>query len=286
MKNKTKMLAIVVVYNPNIYELVDNINQYLDSVDELIIWLNSELDEKQKKYISNNLLCEHFFFAGKSENDGISIALNFATDYAIKNDFCFLLTMDQDSYWENFSLYRSYIEQENHLNTNVGIWGPCVVDKATGLTNREEYPDHVITSGAVYKVKDLKKIGKFNENYFVDAIDEEICLRASMYGISTKRISDASLFQEFGESKKVKLLGKTTTTPNYSAFRYYYIVRNHIWLIKNEYVSKNIKKRMLKSYVINPLVKVLIFEDRKYIKLKRIFKGIIDGLRGEDKIIC
>lgn len=66
--------------------------------------------------------------------------------------------MDQDSYWENFSLYRSYIEQENHLNTNVGIWGPCVVDKATGLTNREEYPDHVITSGAVYKVKDLKKL--------------------------------------------------------------------------------------------------------------------------------
>ena len=49
-------------------------------------------------------------YVGCGDNVGISRALNFAWEYANDNDYDGILTMDQDSIWDNLGQFLSKIE--------------------------------------------------------------------------------------------------------------------------------------------------------------------------------
>lgn len=276
-----KILGIVVIYKPNINKLISNINKYIDDISYLIIWENSTLLRSEKNLIIDNCInSEKIIFAGNGINQGLSIAFNYALDKANKCRYEYLMTMDQDSEWINFSNYLSKLKQIN--NSKIAVFGPKVInvfdDHFFENDNDEvSLTDFVISSGAVYKVNILSTIGGFADKYFIDAIDEEICYRAFASGYETVRINSSFLLQEFGKYKKKKILGRSFATSNYSPFRYYHITRNHLWLANSKYVNKHQKKVMIYNYVLCPVVKVF-FERDTFKKLIAIFKGIVDGI--------
>ena len=67
--------------------------------------------------------------------------------------------------------------------------------------------------------------------------------------------------------KKSFFSKKKIGVSNYSAFIYYYIIRNHIWLTKCSYVTKKEKKSIKHNYVIMPFLKVILFEKNKINKI-------------------
>lgn len=280
-----KILGVVVVYKPDILELIDNINQYIKSIDKLIIWENSKILEDDKKNICTKIYDSFkVIFKGTGENVGISKAINYSINYANNNQYSYLLSMDQDSYWINFQQFKANVLKSK--NKSIGIFGPKIINEYAQndiiIKNgklMEEVP-YVITSGSLYKTEIFKKIGCFKESWFIDALDEEICYRARNFNIKTAAYNDNNVFikQKFGNFEMKDFFYRTVGISNYSSFRYYYIIRNHIWLLKCDYVDIKEKMSIFYSYVFIPFIKVIIFEDNKINKIQRMIKGVFDGM--------
>lgn len=180
--SKDSIIGVVVVYNPDINKLINNINCYIQKIDKLLLWQNSSITKEDKKKIIDGCKCsEKIVFCGDGYNRGLDVAFNEALVIASKEKYMYLMTMDQDSTWLEFDKYLSTIMSVN--NDQVVIFGPKVINAFDATdSNQKEYSvvktDFVISSGAVYKVDALNLIGGFIDGYFIDAIDEEICFRA------------------------------------------------------------------------------------------------------------
>ena len=277
-----RILCCIVVYNPNMVTLLENIRSLINDVSRVLIWQNSELKRDEINTIKSCFGNDKLIIVGNGTNNGIPKALNYAISQMRELACDYLLTMDQDSIWVNFHQFKLYVEScPKHL-----IYGPEIIAN----TDLQRYSSrveqlsivengYVITSGMLCHEKVFSRVGLFNEELFIDAVDEEYCYRARQKGIKSVQIQGAYLRQQFGESKVVSFAGKKTIVSNYSAFRYYYIVRNHIYLLRTKLPSKAERKSIIINYVRAPIFKCILFESGKIKKLWAISRGIYAGMR-------
>ncbi|MFL2145235.1 hypothetical protein [Desemzia sp. FAM 24101] len=277
------ILGVVFLYFPNIDQFISNINCYIGNIDKLIIWQNSSIDVHTKDLIRQKTNAKKIVFRGNGENIGLPIAINNVLS-EFGNSYEYLLTMDQDSRWLNFEEYMKAIEENKDKNQRIGIYGPQIITKYSCPNSAsEDIVDHVITSGAMYRIEIFRKIGGFREDYFIDALDEEICLRARKNKIETLKVNKGVLFQEFGDTVEKTFFGKKFFYMKHSSFRNYYIVRNHIYLLKEYNMNFEKKNQIIQSYIIRQAIKILLFDESKLSKLNNIYKGIIDGIKFKKK---
>ena len=275
------VLCVVVVYRPEISLLIENIQGFIDDVKKVIVWQNSELATEDIYHLNSSFDNGKLILAGTGNNVGIPKALNYAADHMREFQCDYLLTMDQDSRWVNFHSYVSFVGN----GPKDKIYGPEVIAN-TDTNNKDKKNKHlsikgtgfVITSGMLCHCDVLCKVGRFNETLFIDAVDEEYCYRARQKGIQSVQVHGAYLRQQFGESTIASFAGRKTIVPNYSPFRYYYIVRNHIYLLRSSLPTKEEKRNIYINYVRAPLIKCLLFENHKAEKLRAIVRGIFSGL--------
>lgn len=276
--------GIVILYNPDIAQVIENINRYLPHIGRLMIWANSPVGDR-------DVLLGQLSDAGKvdfvqsEENSGIPKPLNEAVRRAREGGFDFLLTMDQDSTWQNLPVYLEKARELHSKDSSVMITGPSIVESGDGKLPDDfnapsgvRYDSYIITSGALYDMKLFDEAGTFPEIYFIDAVDEEICLRAASRGYKYALISDGIMLHNFGKRSEHKLLGKTVVTHDYSEVRYYYTVRNHMWLIRCRRVPFGHKMKLLKLHVITSFARIILFEDNKKTKFSSAFRGLREGL--------
>jgi rhamnosyltransferase len=279
--NSTKLSAVIVTYYPIVKETINNILQFIEWVDTLIIWENTPLHERQKYKISIDSYSDKIIYMGTSVNEGMAYALNKSVEWSIKNNFTHILTMDQDSYWINFGEYREKII-ENFRNDSIGIIGPHIIAehrKSAYLMEEACVVDSVITSGSIFRLDIFSKIGFFREDYFIDAVDLEFCYWAKRNGFKTVILRDCYLKQEYGNTNVKYFLFRKVLTSNYSSDRLFLIVRNHL-LLWREYkeLSKAQKKTILKEYTTYRVAKILLYESNKLKKIYSIIKGSYFGL--------
>jgi len=280
-----RIIGIIFVYNPKIEELIYNIHQYIENIELLILWQNSILSIKDQillKSIDENRI----LILGDGTNIGLAKPVNLIlAKYG--NMYQFLLTMDQDSTWVNFEDYVDSIidNLEIFKENNIRIFGPqLITDMSQQITEIEDkIVDHVITSGAIYTIDIFKTIGGLREDYFIDALDEEICWRALKYGIKTIRISKAVLFQKFGDTTTKRFLFIKANYMKHTVLRNYYIVRNHIYLLKEYKAPIKTKILICYNYILSALVKILLFDRKRFAKTKAIFTGIYHGIKMKKK---
>ena len=115
-----KIAAIVVVYHAEKRILFQNIEAFASSVDTIIIWRNSPDDLAYLEKWRSKMV-----FMGDGTNRYMAKPLNEAIDYCISKGYDYLLTMDQDSCWEDFN---RFIELVNALPKDglVAIYAPNV----------------------------------------------------------------------------------------------------------------------------------------------------------------
>ncbi|OCW95446.1 hypothetical protein A9168_01945 [Macellibacteroides sp. HH-ZS] len=265
-----KLAAVVITYYPDIEDTKNNIRQYIEYIDKLIVWENTPEKDRSLFDLDLSEYSNKIIFLGTKKNEGIAYALNKSSEWALTNGFTHLLTMDQDSYWLNFKLYKDYIC--NNFIENVSTYCPNVNNIYPKLDSYIEL-NECITSGSIYNLKYISEIGFFREDYFIDAVDLEYCYKGISKGYKTMLVPIGELKQKFGD---VTLIKKWTTN-NYSAIRNYYIVRNHIILWK-EYPKLFNKKSFLFTRVIKTPVKIILGEKSKLEKCSAIIKGLISGL--------
>lgn len=270
--------GVVILYNPD-DSIFNNINSYISRMSILYVIDNSECKNwdiimqiksiKKIQYIDNN------------GNYGIGYSLNLAANLAKASGFNWLLTMDQDSRFAENGLDYLIDFIENNDCCNIGIISPRHIDKnkpyklTTGIT--EELS--VMTSGNLINLEIYSKIGGFREDYFIDSIDEDYCLRLNKNGYKVLRINDSVLFHKVGNTVEYKIFFIKTAATNHPPIRKYYIMRNKLDLISNNFLvyPKFCFKHLRKLF--SKWITTLIFENNKLEKQKYIFLGIIDFIR-------
>lgn len=270
---KTKILATIIVYNPDLNLLLTNIKSFIDDIDLLLVWENSTLPDKEKEIIKQ-ISSSKIFFHNEGENKGISYPLNYAWLFAQRNEFNYLLTMDQDSIWIGFNSYLNHCL--NISKKEKAIFGPNLLP--TEKQHEICIPfDHVITSGCFIAIEILNKIGGYYTNFFVDGIDVELCYRARKNGYNIYQISECQLKQRFGDPQKINLFGFKFTTNNYSAMRLYNILCNHIIIIRKYGMTKFLCRQIFYIYILKFSIKIILGEKDKWNKIKAIYKGVWKG---------
>lgn len=267
-----KILAIMVVYHPVIDHTLQNIQAIIEDVDCLLIWQNSTLSlEEQARLNISQKIC----LIGDSTNKGISYALNYSLSFAIENGYEYLLTMDQDSYWINFKEHKeAFFQLENRDNIIYGAW-------QKGAINKTKFPNiykmrWVITSGTIYSVELLKRIGGFQQRFFVDSIDIELCLRATKFGCDIMANRNSVMRQTYGTPMSRRFLGRERKYCLYAPSRIKNIFMNLV-LLYRKYKAKEL---ITEFYDFSFLTWKAILLDRNTSGklLKAYFIGITKGV--------
>jgi rhamnosyltransferase len=271
MNDKMRLLGIVITYYPNIEETKRNIMSYIQNVEKLIIWENTPLYDRSKYKISIPEYENKILYMGEQDNMFIAYPLNCAIKFGQKNGFTHILTMDQDSYFEegHFKKYKQIIFENSE---KIAIYGPNTNDGDKDKSDIPHKKHELITSGNIINLALFSEIGFFREDYQIDCVDIEFCARARRDNYDCLMVGSVVMKQRFGNTINIKGLFYTS---NYPPFRLYYISRNNILFFK-EYPWSGVNRII--NYILKPTIKILLSENQKMGKILSILKGIKDGI--------
>ena len=275
METEVKITAGIVLFNPDIGRLEENINAIAQQVKAIVLIDNHSKNLFEiKKLISSY---QNVHLIENTKNEGIAYALNQILKYSESLFANWVLTLDQDSVVpENLiSEYCRFLNLQH-----IGLLTCIVEDRNVGTLgnvndNQKEYTelDHCITSASLINISVANEIGGFDNQLFIDSVDHDFCIRVKLAGYSIIRVNSVHLLHEVGHSKIVKFLGKENIIFNHSPFRHYFIIRNKI-IIGRKYQRKVFyTRKAIKHFLL-----VVIFESSKVRKFVSMLKGFYDGM--------
>jgi len=271
------ILAVIITYHPNLQRLYQNVESFAHDVNGIMIWDNTEGDnwfEKTDLHKLHPLL----IYCSERANRGIAYGLNQAWNYARTHQYDTLLTMDQDSVFENFSIYKQHVF-EHWGQHGLSVFGPLTLQLKEATKNIQNM-DHVITSGMFVPVSLLDAVGGYCNDFLVDGIDVDLCYHLREKGYHVYRDNQSVLHQIYGEPQSRCIFGVTLHSPGYSPFRLYGIFRNHIIIWQRYHYPQTLLWHIVSLYLFGFVIKgVILIENNKWSKLKAVVKGIHDGLR-------
>ncbi|KRL90893.1 glycosyltransferase [Lactobacillus kalixensis] len=273
-----KVTAGIVLFNPDINRLKENVSAIESQVDEIIFFDNGSKNISEIKIMVAGINSESVLLTS-SKNIGIAQALNEIARYAIKNKYKWLLTLDQDSV-----VYPNLIAQyKKKLNLpHLGQISCKRVDrniKDDNITFNDcsvKEVKYCITSGTLINLEALKKINGFDGKLFIDWVDNEVCCALRKAGYKTYELNYKGLLQEMGKATFSVFLRKKIYTPNYPAIRYFYNARNSIYTARKYPTEENVCIKVLQQCKVQ--IHIIIFEKNKLKKFCSIARGIRAGL--------
>jgi len=279
---KSSVAGVVVLYNPE-DAILDNVNSYIDEIDLLYVVDNSDI----KSAALVELLRENvkIVYVDNQGNQGIAHALNVGCNKAIEDGYEWILTMDQDSMATLGMLKEmfDFFSLSNDMD-RISIIAPFHANPfCSESAVRQPYSEVLttMTSGNLLNLSSYKEIGSFNEELFIDYVDNDYCLRSKLKGYSVMQVNNAILKHNLGDLKQHKVLWKRFYSTSHSPIRRYYAFRNRIYIVKT--YKNNFSKycKFEQSRFVVDMVIVLLYEKEKFQKIKMMFLGIVDGLKNK-----
>lgn len=260
--------AIVTWYNPE-QRFVENIRSYSAHVMKVIIVDNST--DNNSTLLENEYRTEYLFVG---RNVGVAAALNIGYRRAMELGMEWVLTMDQDSAFQDQDI-RAYLNPsaEHFKQSRVAVFGPRFYGSSDSHMTE---CNSVISSGALVNLSAHKISGGYNEKLFIDQVDHEYCIRLKKLGFRILRIGYIWMRHEIGSPITKKRFGKLFTTFNHDAIRRYYITRNTLYMRRYHRMRDVRYLRMLLMDVVN----IVAIEDNKLKKLRFMVMGFTDYLKG------
>lgn len=271
-----KLAATVTFYNPT-KENIDNISSYIKLVDKVYVVDNSSEDNKEM--LPNN---KKIVYIANNENLGVATALNIAAKQAVKDDFEWLLTMDQDSKFNGDNLEKMINYILTHDCKNIGLISPWHVIK-TGVKKPDKDIEDVVevmTSGNIINLKAYEKIGGYKDWLFIDGIDFDYCMNLNVNGYKVRRLNYCELEHELGDIKIVHLLGRDFVCSNHNYIRRYYMSRNNHYIYDMYHDAFPDYCNMILSGLGGQFRNILAFEKDKYRKIRNMQRGYNDYKKG------
>lgn len=277
LSNQPKLAVVVVSYHPDPDELATNVASYADVADWLLVWDNSEQPTDLTQLC--NLFPEAVIMQ-EGKNRGLAYVYNQAMQLALREGCSHLMTMDQDSLFENCA---GYWQRAKELTTDpkIGIFCPAVNHNV-----KKEGPLYNCTtqSGSIFSISMLQAIGGFREDLFIGMVDAEIGLKALQHGYLIYQLPVANIVHHIGSERSTRILGKSVSVSDYSPLRHYYDSRNRI-LLWYEFPGDYSLQGKLHHLTgrMKVIAKILASENNKWAKVRAIVSGTYYGLLNRAK---
>ncbi|WCL51279.1 glycosyltransferase family 2 protein [Leptospira sp. GIMC2001] len=303
------VLGIIVAFNPDIPELLEGLISLVDQIDSLIIIDNGsklnvqiELENSFKKSkFKNKFKKIEIIFQRSEDNLGLGSAQNLGIQYGLENKFDYFLFLDDDSQLQTGSI--ELMLQVLQTNKKVGIVSPNILHEDSGKIQKywvkerifykrrnfineptfAQYDDvlTVISSGSLIPSHIFKECGYLREDFFIDYIDIEFCLRIQSFGYKICVLRDAKLKHKLGESKSIQIQKFAIYPSNHSPFRRYFMIRNRIWTWKIYSLVFPIWFTIDFGNFVFDNFRVFFFERNKLENLKFFLKGMWHGIKSK-----
>lgn len=244
--------SVTVWYNPKNMTsptASEAINTYASHMGKTYIVDNSDIDNSDlAAFIPNSV------YIPNNKNLGIATALNQGCEAAMKDGFEWVMTMDQDSFFDETNIIDYLNKTESFITKDTSVKSYSVFQQDTDVQTFSitkqirfkilsplkrfilgkkykpkeiqlipvEYENRVIASANIINLSMWNQIGKFDDFLFIDEVDNNFCIRLKMNNYNIVRFNDCHVFHRIG-NKKVTFFTKI----NYeNDFRLFYIFRN------------------------------------------------------------
>jgi len=291
--------AVIIAYNPG-RGFAANFTAIKGQVDKVIIIDNASGDETRQ--VLKNLEKENkdgLEIIYNNENFGVAKAQNIGIKMALKEGYDWVMLLDHDStampkmvlemmnaYFANplknrIGIIAPYIEEQNVQKNQYGIISFLgALFKRVPLKGVKYINDilSVTASGSLIKRTLLEEIGLMYEEFFIDCIDMEYCLRAITRKWKIMVAGQAVLKHRIGNKTAHDFFGFKFATSNHDAARRYSVSRNRLifWRLYWNKVPALVYYSFLAA--LFEIFLILSFEGNKLEKLKNIILGSKDGL--------
>lgn len=278
----SSVAAIFVTYHPDagFYERARAIG---GQVGAILVVDNGSTEEELVSV--RQLVGEGFVEAiFNGQNLGQATALNQGFEWGEGKGFHWILTLDQDTSPTSTLVGEAARVYDAHEARPLAVIGAGWV-VVPGLQLECDDPGGVevpavITSGSLHSVVAWRAVGPFRDDFFIDYVDTEYCLRARSAGYLALRSCLPTMQHQIGSPSRHRLLYRMVQPSNHSAFRRYFITRNriHVWqrYLRTEprYILFDMKA------AIKELIKLVLFEKDRRWKMRAILRGTVDAIRG------
>ncbi len=289
IKVKNRVAIIIVNYNglQDTIECVKSVSA-TENVNYKIIIIDNASDNNEGKQ-----LCELFPDAKVIINDkniGFAGGNNIGIDYAMKNDYDYVLLLNNDTVIDNKMIYN-LLEYANSITITVPkmyyyydktkIWyGGGIINKITGNAKHLKFNQmddgkgnikhcNFATGCCMLIHRDIiRQIGKLSEDYFMYCEDTEYSLRALINNKSVMYVPEAKLWHKVGAS----------TGQEKSELAIYYNTRNKLLYLQKYH---NYFSKLSYPYtIITRYIRIFQYMLSGNLKWKCIIKGIKDYKNG------
>jgi rhamnosyltransferase len=297
MMYDNSVVAGIVVYFPNQGKLIDLLESLEKQVSVILIFNNGVAPNSAKDIFDR----PNVRVFGNGKNLGVASAINELCLQAITLGASYIVTFDQDTL-PSYDFVANLSRQYHLLSTsknNIAAVGPKFIDKRNGADVypifqnskywvKKVYPDIIqldplntsllITSGMLLDLNKWKAIGRFRDDYFIDYVDNEWCIRAASLGYDLYVCPSIVIQHELSDMPPRRLFGRLALS--YSPVRRYYTFRNAVDLMKKQYVPTGMRLYLFATLIYRTPISLIIDRD-KWATLSCIAHGLIDGIAGK-----
>lgn len=286
--NRNEICAVVVTFNPD-DAFAGRVDQMAGLTRGMVVVDNGSC-ERAVTMLNDSVLRLGCKLIMNDKNLGVAAALNQGVLEAIGMGFQWALLFDQDTdpapnlVDAMSGVIKAYTDPERIAvvgSNYTDVKGEHVkYEVANGRYPTWKEVTTTITSGSLISLCAFQDIGPFREEFFIDFVDHEYCLRARCRGWRVLVTGAPVMAHSIGSPTTNRILGVTLGTTNHPSQRCYFGARNCLVLLR-EYglVERGWAVRVVVSWAKRILL-ILAFEDAKLEKLKAIALGLRDGMLG------
>ncbi len=284
-----QIIAAVITYFPK-KEMVENILSFHPFFFKILIIDNTDKEDMGANFFFDEIiLLPNVDIIKNNKNVGIAKGLNLAAEYALAKGCLWMMTMDQDSIFEENQILKYLTCFNNIKHKNVGAIGPSLILDGEEQPNSLDITDKpgaagcsykkvvaLITSGSIINLEAYKIINGFDEDLFIDGVDDDYCIRLQLQGYDILQLSDVFLRHSIGKSIFVRTfyIGKRTHRNLHPPVRLYYFTRNHLLLIKRYKKHFPEKAAKYKHDLIVRIKNNLLYGKQKFKAVRLLALGI------------
>lgn len=270
--------AVVTAYHPD-----DRLSAVIDAAlvtcADVIVVDNTPAGEASS---AEDLTAADVHVLRSGRNGGLAGALNDAVR-ALPRETEAVLVLDQDSVLPTglVSALAAHL-----ADPTIGVIAPTPVDAADGRTYDRFAPtgdglvdrDTVITSGMLVRREVLETAGAFRDEFFVDWVDNDFCLKLRRNGVRIVQDTTTLLPHSIGDRREHRFAGLTVKVLRYSAWRHYWITRNGLVMIRENLRSNPGWSLQALLYISRQALTTAVFEPSRGRNVKAILCGVRDAL--------
>ena len=289
--------VVAVTYFPN-QSTIENLYRISHRCDRLVLVDNTPGRAELTFPRLENLTVHRY-----KENVGLAKALNKGINLAGQLGYDNIFVLDQDSrprddFFEQMLMFKS---QVSSFVSNCVLYAPNFYDRnsktyakfpqLTRFTvkhlkcgNMQSGPCDAaticITSGTLVTYKGFREMSGLRDDYFIDFIDNEYCLRIYKLGYKIAINCEVTLDHAIGHRSMHKFFGIPIKPNNHSPPRRYYISRNGVRTALDYGAKYPSYVFLVFARIIHEVISIVLYEKNKRKKLIAIIYGFYHGLIG------